>query len=173
MLLGAGATALSVCAGALSACGTKTFDPGGQDVGTDVELLNGALDVKHLAVATYGLLTPVLSGRPLALARQMLEHELTHARALAGLIVSLRATPNQPRADYGLRRPSGALAALGALAAAENAALAFFVQALPRLSQPHRAVLVAVAADDAMHLAVLQASRGRPPAPDAFVIGRA
>jgi len=173
-LLGTGGgAALSVCAGALAACGATAPNSGGQDIGADVEILNGALDIKHLAIASYGLLTPALSGRPLTLARQMLEHELSHARALTGLIVALHATPNQRRAHYGLHPPSGAPQALGALAAAENEALAFHVQALPSLSQPHRALLAAVAADDAMHLAVLQASRGRPPAPDAFVVGRA
>ncbi len=169
--LGGGA-ALGVCAGAVAACGATAPNRGVQDVGTDVEILNGALDIKHLAIATYGLLAPALSGRELMLAQQMLAHEVAHARALRERIVALHATPNQRRAHYGVRPPTGVSQALGALAEAENEALAFHVQALPRLTQAHRAVLAAVAADDAMHLAVLQASRGRPPAPDAFVVGR-
>jgi rubrerythrin len=55
----------------------------------------------------------------------------------------------------------------------ENAAIRFYHEAMPKLSEsPLRLLAAAIATSEAEHAAVLRGELGRPQAPDAFVTGR-
>lgn len=170
-LLAAGAATLA--AASLEGCGSSaTPGPSGHEPTDDVEIVNSALDIEHLAIASYGAALGHLAGGDVTLARRIREQERAHAGALAALVRELRATPNAPRASYALRPLWGRSDALAFLDDLENTAIAFYVDALPKLSAPFRHVMLGIVANEAEHLAVLRGALGLPAAPDAFVWGR-
>ena len=165
---GAGVLALAV-----GGCGGSTgAAPHGYERTDDLEILNGALDVEHLAIAAYTAASSALSGELRRSAEVMLEQERAHAAALSGLVREMFGAPNAPRADYGLAL-RGERGALAFLVGVENTSLGYYVDALPKLSQPLRHVMASVLASDAEHLAVLAMARGMPAAGSAFVVGTA
>jgi rubrerythrin len=171
-LLAAGAAALT--AAALSGCGSGTSGApaaSGHERTDDLEILNGALDIEHLSIAAYGEALPRLGGADAALARRLLEQERAHADALSTLIGELGATPTPPATPRPLRPLRGRSDALSFLGGIENTAIAFYVDALPKLSGPFRHVALGIVASEAEHLAVLRVALGLPAAPAAFVWG--
>ena len=163
-----------VAAGGLEACGGGgTTAAGGPERTDDAEVINGAIDIEYLAAASYAAAIPHLSGRDAALARRVREHELAHAQALSSLIREMGAVPNQARASYP-QPPRGRRAEILAfLAGVENLAIAYYVDAVPKLSGPLRHVALGVVASEAEHLAAVRLALGLAGAPQAFVWGRA
>jgi len=174
-------------AGMLAACGGDKGGEGGGGLGTttqiepegtaasrDVIVLNSALDLENLAVATYRAALPLLTGTALSVGKAFLEHEQEHADALAEAIRQLGGAPNKPSRGYGFPRLAGQRAALSFAADLEGTAIAAYIDALPRLTSPDlRGTAAAIVTDEAEHLSVLSGVLGRPQAPRAFVTGKA
>lgn len=171
-LLAAGAGAL-VTAG-LGGCGSGASAPpapSGHEPTDDIEILNSALDIEHSSITSYDAAIPRLNGPDAALARRLREHERAHAKALSVLLGELRAQPNRPRASYPLRPLRGRSDALSFLGGVEDTAIAFYIDALPKLSGPFRHVMLGIVASEAEHLAMLRMALGLSAAPAAFVWG--
>ena len=170
LLAGAGV----LVAGALPGCGSGSSGPpapSGHEPTDDVEIANSALDIEHLAIASYAWAAPRLTGAAASLARRIEAQERAHAAALTALIGDLHGVPNAPLSNYPLRSLRGHADALGFLGDLENTAIAFYIDALPKLSQPFRHVMLGIVASEAEHLAMLRSSLGLAPAPQAFVWG--
>ena len=176
----------SASAAALAACGadetggdggeeapTDTAAQGGSAGSADVVILNQALDLEFASVAAYTAAGRELRGAELQAAHGFLAQEQQHADALAQAIRQLGATPNRPRADYGLPELGGAGDALELISDSEERAIATYIGLLPKLTSPDlRGTAAAILTNEAEHLAVVREARGRPPAPDALVTGR-
>lgn len=167
----AGAAALG-----LGACGPsdRQVDAKNKHEPTDdAAILVRALDLEHQLAAGYtaalGHLRP--ASRPLA--RRLLAHERRHASSVAELVGQAGAKPNPPRARYGFRALAGEADALSFLTDLENTAIAFYIDALPKLTTRWRSTLAAVLTAEAEHAAVLMGRQGRPLVPSAFVVGKA
>ena len=170
-LLSAGAAA------ALVGCGGKEDrDAAGRPLpgpADDAELLNAALDLEHLAVAAYAEGARVARGGVGRLMRDFRDHERDHADELRALIRDLGATPKPARKDYDFRTLRSNRDVLRFAAELEATAVAAYIDALPRLSQPElRGVAGAIVTVEAEQLAVLRENLGEDPVPAAFVTGR-
>jgi bacterioferritin (cytochrome b1) len=162
---------------ALAACGNKShkldvhkLPP--QARNADVEILNGALDVVHKAIAAYTAGIPLLSGRAHAAAKQFLSQELTHAGELAGLIKQAGGKPNKARASYDLGRPRSRTDVLELLHELERTEIAGYVAAVPNVSPGSvRAAVAAILGNDAQHVVVLRSILGLAPLAGAQVTG--
>ncbi len=175
-LTGVGAVAGSLAA--LEACGGS---PGPRGYGAnenaasaDADVLNSSLDLEHMAVAAYTVVIPRLSSSRRSLGHRFLTQERAHATALSRLIGELGGTPNQPRASYdflALHDESGALRFANDI---ENTAVAAYIDALPKLSNPIlKATVASIITNEAEHLSVLASALHQTPAPTPFVVGRA
>src|ERR1700710_174161 len=88
----------------LAACSDDTKNPvkTGPDESdmADVEILNGALDLEHLAVAAYMAGAAKMKGSVLQLAKVFLEQEQDHADGLAAAIKDADGTPHRAKSSY-------------------------------------------------------------------------
>lgn len=177
LLQGAGITWVGGSAALLAACGNR--DAVGADVGgeggrpTDVDLLNGALDLEHMAVAAYSAGARQLEGDALEILRTFSGHEREHVDGLTAAIRGMGGVPNRARAEYPevvLEKDEEVLRLAVTL---EETAVAAFIDLLPRLSTgPLRATLSSIIACEAEHLSALRLRLGLEPVPDAFVTGK-
>jgi rubrerythrin len=162
---------------ALAACGDRPDrDAAGRPVpgpADDVDLLNAALELEHLAVAAYGEGARVARGEVGRLVREYRDFEREHADELRKLIGDLGGTPRKARPDYDFRTLRSGRDVLRFAAELEATAVTSYIAALPRLSQPElRGVAGAILTVEAEQLAVLRDGLGQPAVPEAFVTGR-
>jgi rubrerythrin len=173
-LLGAGGSAVL-----LASCGDE--GQGGASsrdlAARDLRLLGSALDLEHTLVAAYRAGDNLLRGRARRHSRAIVEQERDHAARLTEAIERRGGKPNPAKT------PEEYLRAFPALRKAddvlrfgvdlENAAIRFYHEALPKLSEsPLRLLAAGIATSEAEHAAVLRGDLGRTQAPDAFVTGR-
>ena len=153
----------------LAACGdAKKAEPS-----ADVDILNSAIDLEHMAIAAYTAGAPLLQGQTLTLARQFLGHEKEHANTLSQTVLDAGGRPNKPKPRYDFKRFTGPQAVLELVAMIENVAIGAYVDALPKLSSGDlRATAASIVTDEAEHLAVIAGVRGQPQVPSAFVVGK-
>ncbi len=152
---------------AVTATSTTTETPG-----PDVPILNGVLELEHMAVSAYTAGLPLLSGAVHMAGQRFLIQELSHAGEIEGLVRQAGGKPLKAKASYDFGRPSTALDVLWLLHGLEQAQVAAYVNAIPRLSTPAvRAAASAILANDAQHLSILRYTLGRNPIPSAFVNG--
>lgn len=137
---------------------------------SDVQILNGVLDVEHTAIAAYTAGIPLLSGHPRAAAVRFLGQELSHATAISGAIKGAGGKPNQPQDAYDLGHPSGQAQVLALLDGLEESLVDVYLDAIPKLSPGWlRAAAASILANEGQHISVLREIRGLPPAPSAFL----
>jgi rubrerythrin len=142
----------------------------------DVAILNAALDLENTAVAAYTAGAALLKGALLETGKLFLAQEQEHAAGLAQAIRDLGGTPNKakPAAAYAkgfpkLRSQNDVLRFAVDL---ENTAVAAYVDAIPKLSDPKlRQTAAAINTNEAEHISVLLGALGKPPVPDAYVTG--
>ena len=142
----------------------------------DVMILNAALDLENTAIAAYTAGAALLKGPVLATGKLFLAQEQEHAAGLAQAIRDLGGTPNKakPAAAYAkgfpkLRSQNDVLRFAVDL---ENTAVAAYVDAIPKLSEPKlRQTAAAINTNEAEHISVLLGALGKPPVPDAYVTG--
>jgi hypothetical protein len=164
-------------AGVLAGCGTASIR---QQVHNsppvlqgDVDLLNRLLHVEHVAIAAYTAGIPLLA-QPTAKAGQLfLNDEISHAGDLAGLVREAGGKPIKPGSGYALGHPRNSQEVLMLLHQVEQAQIAAYLYAIPRLEPGVLKQQVAsILANDAQHVAVVRAALGQPAIPSAFVTGR-
>lgn len=137
---------------------------------SDVEILNGVLDLEHTAVAAYTAGIPLLSGHTRAAAVRFLGQELSHATVLSGAIKGAGGKANPPQASYDLGNPRGQTEVLALLDAIEASLIDRFLDAIPKLAPGWlRADVASILANEGQHISILRAARGMPPAPSAFL----
>jgi rubrerythrin len=147
-------------------------DRPGTDV-NDVEVLNSALDLEHLAVAAYTASFDVLRGANLRAARTFRDQERQHVVRLTAAIKEIGGRPNAARRSYDFPRLRDEDQVLLFASQLEDTAIAAYIDALPRLNDGDlRATGAAIVANEAQHLAVLNQARGLRAAPKAFVTGQ-
>lgn len=146
----------------------------GRELGADAEILNGAIDLERRSIAAYTLGLPRLAPRSRATARRFLDQEREHARTLGVSVGLIGGRINRADSDIRLPPVRDSQAALELVARMADVAAAYYVDAIPKISNPEiRAQVATILANEAEHLAVLSQALGRPPAPRAFVVGRA
>ena len=138
----------------------------------DVAILNAALDREHQLIAAYTAGIPLLVEPGRVAAEQFLGQHLAHAGQLAGWIKQAHAEANKPLAAYGLGHPRTAMEMLTGLHSLENAMIAAYLAAIPKLSPGKlRANTASMLANEAQHVAVLRSVLGLQPAQSALVTG--
>ena len=178
-----GVTAAGGSATFLAACGSgsgSSTAPTSSSGNADVDILNSALDLENVAIATYTAGAPLLRGKVRAYGRQLLAQEREHARGLEQAIRDLGGLPNKakPAAAYAAQRPAlrDERDVLVLAKDLENTAIAAYIDAIPKLSDGSlRGTVAAIVTDEAEHVAILLEALGNPPiaqTPDAFVVGR-
>lgn len=139
---------------------------------TDVQILNTAIDLEHMAVAAYTAGAKLLKGSALAAGKQFRDHEQEHADGLATAIKDLGGKANTPRRGYDFPTLRSQADVLNFAIDIENTAIAAYIDALPKLATPElRATAAAIITNEAQHVAVLLGALGKEPVPDAFVAG--
>lgn len=173
-LLGAGGSAVL-----LASCGDE--GPGGASksdlAARDLRLLGSGLDLEHTLLAAYSAGQRYLHGEALRHSRAIVDQEREHAARLTAEIRRRGGKPNPPKTPEEYARAFPALRqaedALRFGVDLENAAIRFYHEAMPNLSEsPLRLLAAGIATSEAEHAAVLRGDLGRPQAPDAFVTGR-
>jgi rubrerythrin len=161
----------------VAACGdddSQKVATGTSPSGTpDVDILNAALDLEHTAVAAYTAGLPRLRGDVARLGRQFLGQEREHVGGLTQAIKDLGGAPNAARRTYDFPTLRNQTDVLNFAVDLENGAVATYIDALPKLSSPAlRGTAAAILTNEAEHIAVLLGALGKPPVPDAFVVGK-
>jgi rubrerythrin len=143
----------------------------------DVEVLNTALSQELTAIDAYAHGLPLLHGQALALTRQFRIQEQEH---VDGITRAIRGLGGKTEVDKNPLDYSGLETEADFLFLAyeeENALVAFYMNAIPKLETGGpRALLAAIAANEAEHLVVLRQGLGAHPgelAPEAFETGEA
>lgn len=184
----AGMTSVGGSAVFLAACGGDDGDDveaartGGDSdgSGSDVKILNSALDLENTAIAAYTAGAPLLKGRARAVGKQFLSHEQEHADGLATAIRDMGGTPNKAKSaeEYAQGFPSlkSQQDVLEFAVDLEKMAIGAYVDAIPKLTSGQlRQTGAAIVSNEAEHVSVLLGvlSPGRPAkqVPDAFVTG--
>ena len=159
----------------VAACSRKRASTSSRASGSsDIAILNNALDLEHAAIAAYTAGIPLLSGTTQKAAKQFLLQEFAHASALTTLVKNAGGKAKAPAPSYNLGRPRRPADVLGLLHMVERAAIAAYVDAIPKISRGTvRAKLASILANEAQHIALVRQALGQPPAPDALVTGRA
>ena len=157
----------------LAACGKKSSEPDEESAKRDAEILNGALDLEHMAIAVYTAGAPLLKGDVVKLGRQFLSQEKEHADALETAIRDADGRPNRPKRSYDFPSVTDPAGVLKLATTIEDMAIAAYLDAIPRLSSGDlRATAASIVTNEAEHLSVLLGAQGRPQVPSAFVVGR-
>ena len=139
----------------------------------DVAILNAALDREYELIAAYTAGIPLLVQPGKLAAEQFLGQHLAHAGELAGWVKQAHAKPSKPLSAYRLGRPRTAAGTLTGLLSLENAMIASYLAAIPRLAPGKlRANTASILANEAQHVVVLRSVLGRRPAASALVTGR-
>jgi bacterioferritin (cytochrome b1) len=168
---GAGVTFVAGAPVLIAGCGDDGGTPAKMGP-ADVDVLNSALDFEYTSAAAYRAGAPLLHGAMLAAARQFLEQEEAHAARLVEAIKQLGGVPNKRRATYQMPSLTSQRGFLSFANTLENTAVAAYIDAIPKLSDPAlRATAAAIMTNEAEHMAVLLGGLHRPPVPEAFVVG--
>lgn len=142
----------------------------------DAEILGGAFERELTAIDAYTRGLESLRGQALALARELRGQDQEHVDALTKAMRGLGASVEAEAAE--LKGPGrGQAAALGLAYEQENAAFAFYLDAVRHLqTTAPRALSASLAAGHAQHLVLLRQALGAPltmAAPEAFEPGDA
>lgn len=178
---GAGVSVIGSSAVFLAACGDDDDEPSGSATAkettgddADVEILNSALDLELTAVAAYKAGAKQLKGSVLDAGQKFLQQEQEHADGLAQAIKAMGGTPNKAKASYDFPTLSNQEDVLKFAVDLEYTAIAAYIDALPKLSDPKlRGTAAAIVTNEAEHISVLLGALGMDPVPDAFVQGKA
>jgi rubrerythrin len=173
----AGVSAAGGSALLLGACGegSQSLVEAGPDESdqADVEILNGALDLELMAVAAYKTGAVRLTGELLQVGKLFLAQEQEHADGLTSAIKDAGGKPNRAKSAYDFPPRRSAQDVLKYAAYIENTAIAFYIDALPKLTNGDvRATAASIITTEAEHLAVLRDALGQSPLPAAFVTGK-
>lgn len=140
---------------------------------SDVELLNGTLDLEHKLIAAYTGAIPLLTGSRQSAARRFLSQHLAHAGELIALVRQAGGRPVAPKPSYELGQPRTPGDVLALLQSLERNAIAAYLDSIPNLAPSQvRAAVASILANEAQHISILRASLGQPPVPAALVTGR-
>jgi rubrerythrin len=167
MLSGCGSTSAAKEAGDL-------YGQASEERTADAAMLDAALEVELALAAVYAAIEPRLSGTARALARRIVGQEQLHATALRKAIQGLGGVP-QVLPAKAVAAPRSSADALQLASREENRAIAFYVDAIPKLSADNklRAPVAAIMTNEAEHLVLLAQVLGGSVAPQAFVRGEA
>jgi rubrerythrin len=169
-LAGASGLLLSAC-GERSRSGGRTPDP---VVLADGGVIYGLLELEQRAIGAYTAALPHLSGSARALGLHLLSQERGHAAELRKLLRGLLLPERSPRPGPRPPRLRGERDALRLASDVEQAAIAAYIDALPKLTLPvPRASAASILAAEAEHQVALERALGRRFATQAFVWGRA
>lgn len=145
-----------------------------KESGSDVDILNQALDLEHKAIYAYTAGAKILKGDALKAAKLFLKHEQAHAAALQAAIEAMKGKPHVASASYEIGAPKTQTDVLKLADMIENVAVQAYVGAIPQLASPElRATAASIATNEAEHIAVLRTALGMPPVPSPFVAGAA
>lgn len=167
---------LAVFALAATGCGksgqgAKT-DP---EKGSDAELLNAALARELTALDAYTRGLPLLKGSLAAVGREFRAHEQEYANAITKAIRGLGGETEAEREELDFSEVASRADFLALVYELENAALATYLDAAPRLfTEAPRTLAASLAAGHAQHLVVLRQALGAGLAesvPEAFESG--
>lgn len=141
----------------------------------DALMLDAALSLELRLAALYRSIAPRLSGAAARLVRAVAAQEAQHADAVRHAILGLGGRPTPPEGAPAFASPRSAREALMRAHSEEERAIAFYIDALPKLSADDRlrAPMAAIVANEAEHLALLARALGEPPAPSSIVRGQA
>lgn len=170
----AGAAAFAAGCGSQAPVARHPRPPGPDHVlnPLDVGLLNRLLTLERRTVAAYTAGIPLLSRSAARTAKQFLNEELQHTGELISLIHGAGGAPVPRQASYQLGQPRDQADVLYLLQVLEQAQIAAYLNAIPRLSPGKtRAAAASIMSSDAQHIAFLRLADDRPPAPAAFVTG--
>lgn len=149
--------------------------PGEAEKAADVEILDAALARELTAARAYARGLPLLRGRLVAVGRELRAHAQEHADAIAKAIRGLGGRSEAAPEEIDFAGVEGQAGFLTLAYELENAALAAYLEAAPRLAtEAPRTLAAALAASHAQHLVVLRRALGAGPAasaPEAFEPG--
>ncbi|HEX4109830.1 MAG TPA: hypothetical protein VHX88_16975 [Solirubrobacteraceae bacterium] len=176
LVLGGAAGALSL---SLSACGApsdKTIEHETKLEPTDDdEILYGGALVAEEVLATYAVALPHLRGTQRALAERLQAQDQEHVTRLDqqlgaqfGHLLGAAARARQPVSPT---PPHDADSALALLVQAEDLAIAYWIDSVPKLDRNLRSLPAAIAVNDAQHLALWRAQLRLPALSSALVEG--
>ncbi|MFZ0041655.1 MAG: ferritin-like domain-containing protein [Solirubrobacteraceae bacterium] len=174
VLAGVGGVVLAGCGGQKSTATTtqpvKDSPPAVLD--SDVRILNRALELERRTVAAYVAGVPLLDHKQAKTAKQFLNEELEHTGELISLIKAA-GSKAPPKADsYDIGRARDAAGVLTVLHTLERMQIAYYLDAIPRLSPAGvRASVATILNSDSQHIAVLRLGQGMPAVPSPFVTG--
>ena len=182
LVAGAGTGAAGALAALLSGCGSNAksreaknlYGQASEERSADAAMLDAALDIELSLAATYAAVEPHVSGRALVLVRRIAAQEREHADSLRKAIQGLAGIPITS-AVPSVRAPRTSIEALQLALREENRAIAFYIDALPKLSTDNklRAPVSGILTNEAQHLALVAQILGAPSVPEAFVLGQA
>jgi rubrerythrin len=166
---------LSGCGGGTTAANEarNLYGQASEERNADAAMLDAALEIELSLAALYAAIEPRVPRAPRALVRRIAAQEHAHAQSLRKAIQGLGGVPTAlPAKPVGAPRNAGD--ALGVAVREENRAIAFYVDALPKLSADNklRAPLASIMTNEAEHLTLLAQALGLP-AVQAFVRGQA
>jgi rubrerythrin len=183
LIAGAGTGAAGALAVLLSGCGTNSspkrelsdlYGQASEERNADAAMLDAALEIELALASVYHAIEPHMPGAARGLVRRIAAQERAHAESLRKAIQGLGSVPTVSHVKpVGAPRNPGD--ALGLAYSEENRAIAFYVDALPKLSADNklRAPIAAIMTNEAEHLAVLARALGTTATPQAFVLGQA
>lgn len=166
----------------LAACGQSTQSaplvsgPGGSDAAAakqaDIAILNGAIDIEHQAIWTYGAAggTKLLEAPVLDVALLFKSQHEQHRDTLSDVVVKLGGTPTQTKAQYDLPDLKSQADILNFAVKLEDTAAKAYLDAVGKLSDKALARSAAsVGTVEGEHAAVLRQVLGQMPVPVAFL----
>jgi rubrerythrin len=171
-LRGAG-VALAGAAPVLAAsCGGDDERRRDPTVPPDVEVLNEAINLEYMSMATYRAGLPHLRGSIAGMARRFHEQEREHAQRLSEAVRQLGGRPRGPGRDYELPTFTGQASVLRFTEQLERIAIEAYLDSLGKLSDPElRGLAAAIVANEAEHGAVLRGALRQDQIPQALVTG--
>jgi rubrerythrin len=171
----AGVTIAAGSAAAMVGCGKggdATVRETDVDAAADLAILNDLLALELTAIDAYSTAIPLFKGAMEAAGRRFLVHEQEHANGLTEAIKQLGATTDARATKLDHPRLRDQRDALGLAISLEEAAIAAYVDTVPKLSSADlRATVAQIATSDAEHLAVLRQALGKEPVPQPLVRG--
>lgn len=164
----------------LAACGGEDARPGASREETragDLKLVGSALDLENTVIAAYAAGASLLRGDALREATEIADQERAHAARLTRAVEELGGRPNPAKTAEEYQRAFPRLReqndVLRFAVDIENAAVRFYLESLPKLTDPRlRQLAASIAASEAQHASLLRGELGREQVPDAFVTGR-
>jgi rubrerythrin len=172
--LGAGGAVFLGACGDDEESGSSSSSSSESEGSADVDILNSALELEYTAIAAYTAGAKLLKGDVLAAGEEFLAQEQEHADGLVTAIGDLGGTPVEPKMDdeYDFPKLSSQEDVLNFANELENTAIAAYVDAIPKLTEPELRVTAAqIVTNEAEHVSVLLGALGQPQVPDAFVTG--